>query len=76
MPVIESIVTYTNIEMLRRRDKYNDNQRYLQDTDSVEILGLIGLLYTAGFQKDGHLTVDEMWSHLGPQFYRCVMSDE
>lgn len=73
--VVNMIVKHTNKEILIRRNKFNSDQRYLNETNSDEILALIGLLYTAGSQKDGHLSTSEMWSTYGSQFYRCVMSE-
>ncbi|XP_046685761.1 piggyBac transposable element-derived protein 4-like [Homalodisca vitripennis] len=72
---INMIVIHTNTEIAKRREKFTSPQRYLCDTDSTEILSLIGLLYTAGSQKDGHLSTSEMWSPYGSQFYKCVMTE-
>lgn len=66
--LIDMIVTHTNQEIFRRKLKYNSYQRFLQDTNSTEILELIGLLYAAGSRKDGHLRVQKCGLHMDHNF--------
>ena len=67
--MIDIIVKQTNEEISRRRSNYSD-QRFVGDTDAVEILALIGLLYISGNRKDSHLTTCDMFSSI----YKCIMS--
>lgn len=73
--IIISIVVYTNQEIGRQRQKYSKDCRYVNDTDSIEIMALFGLLYIAGQKKDNHQNSKEMWSKFGPEIYRCIMSE-
>lgn len=72
--MIDSIVIYTNLEISRQKDKYK-NARFVDPTDSVEILALIGLLYISGARKDAHLSTCEMFSKQSSKIYRCIMSE-
>lgn len=72
--VINMIVKHTNKEILIYSDRFNFDQKYLNETNSNQILALISLLYSAGSQKNSHLRTSEMWSPYGSQFYRCVIS--
>ncbi len=74
--MIDTIVFHTNKEIELRRARYNNDCRYVDLTNNVELRALIGLLYFAGCRKDGHLNVDEMWGSYGSEMYRNVMSKE
>ncbi|CAH1972468.1 unnamed protein product [Acanthoscelides obtectus] len=67
-PMIDSIVIYTNLEISRQRDNYKD-AKFVDPTDSVEILALIGLLYISGARKDAHLSICEMFSKQSSKIY-------
>ena len=72
--MIDIIVKHTNEEISRRCSNYSD-QRFVGDTDAVEILAPIGLLYASGSRKDSHLTTCDMFSSFGPSIYKCIMSE-
>lgn len=72
--MIDEIVTYTNQEIDIKKDSYGE-ARYVEHTDSVEILALIGLLYISGARKDAHLPTCEMFSKQSAKIYRCILSE-
>lgn len=72
--IIEKIVLYTNLEIEKSRQTYNTVQWFHSPTESVEIKGLMGLLFMSGVLKNSMLSVDEMFSATyGPPVFRCTM---
>lgn len=49
--IIISIALYTNQEINRQRQKYSQDCRFVNETDTIEIMALFGLLYIAGQKK-------------------------
>lgn len=72
--MIDKIVNYTNQEIDRKKESYGD-ARYVEHTDSLEILAFIGLLYISGARKDAHLATCEMFSKQSAKIYRCILSE-
>ena len=75
--VIEQIVAYTNKYLDKLRPHYS-RARDCRETDTAEILAVIGLLYMAGVKKAQHHNVKELWETDGsaPECFRAVMSKE
>lgn len=71
---IDLIVKYTNQEIGRRAPKYKD-QRYTNQTDSIEIQALIGLLFFSAINKDNRKSTKEMWSLMSTPIYKSIMSE-
>ena len=72
--IVDAIVRYTNMEIERKRPRYQ-GQRYVGNTDSVELKALFGLLYLAGLQKSGKRKAEELFdSKWSGEMYRCTMS--
>lgn len=67
--MINGIVTYINIEIERKKQKFSEECKYVGSTNYVELCALFGLLYFYGNRKDSHLNVKEMWSVYGPDIY-------
>ena len=72
---MQIIVHFTNMEIRNQKKNY-DNASYINDTNTDEIIALIGILYKSGTRKDSNLKAHEIWSlTLRCPFYRSVISE-
>lgn len=72
-PIIDSMVLYTNQEIRRLGPKYKE-QRYVHETDSIELEALIGLLLFSAINKDNRKKISDMWSPFSATIYKSIMN--
>lgn len=74
--MIEEIVRCTNQQLTVIRQAYTHGQRYVTDTDVLEIKAFFAVLYLAGVKKGNHLNIEELWSNDStcPELFSAVMS--
>ncbi|XP_022911999.2 piggyBac transposable element-derived protein 4-like isoform X1 [Onthophagus taurus] len=72
--ILDIIVQYTNHQINIKRTRYKTAQRYIGETNVVELRALLGLLYLSGVMKSAHLTLHDLFSlELGPPVFRATM---
>ncbi|XP_039277167.1 uncharacterized protein LOC111051797 isoform X1 [Nilaparvata lugens] len=70
--MIETIVTFTNCEIETLKMTYNTEERYMMNTDAIEIKGLFSLLSMSAVLKNSSLTTKDMFYPVfGPPLFRC-----
>ncbi|OTF77661.1 hypothetical protein BLA29_010083, partial [Euroglyphus maynei] len=57
--MIDIIVKHTNEEININGARYNSDQRYIHETDDIEIKALFGILYMAGVLKESHHNIED-----------------
>lgn len=72
--MIQTVTTFTNMEIERTLSNVPIHQTYHHPTEDLEISALIGLLYLAGLGKQSKMHVDDLWgTKFTPTIYRQVM---
>lgn len=73
--ILDVIVKSTNQQIDVKKRNYKTDQRYIGETNKVELSALFGLLYMTGVLKKAHLTLADIWSAtFGPPIFRATMS--
>lgn len=72
--MIEKIVEFTNVKILRAEKNYARNQDARQ-TDIVEMKSFLGLLYLLGVNRTRHQSIADIWKTdgTGIEIFRLVM---
>ncbi|XP_045763663.1 piggyBac transposable element-derived protein 4-like [Maniola jurtina] len=75
--IVEEIVKWTNVEMVRKRENLKEISASYRDTTETEIWALIGILTLTAVMKDNHLSAGELFNaSFSGSRYVSVMSRE